>query len=322
MTQYPIGSREQCVIAPETSYGSLGANTFADDGWQIGHNVQVTPNFSIGLQEITNNGSDSLELISLEPGAELYSFQLRFNPSDFRWLKYCPTHSIVVDNDEGTYYSHTFDTSGSDIESFAMQWSKRQETDQIIELYGCVIADFRLEFNKGTGTKDSFITVVANCIAKNKVDGSSIASVSYPSEKPYKFHEMKLTFGGVPVQELNSGSLQFSTGINAINSLYAYSDNSSTIGQPIPVRKRYNMSANINSSDKTFWDEWDGTTVSGTNKLEILRGTNDNATFTFTNLYLDPAPIGETNPDGVSPVPLVGIPTSTGVVVNDGFADY
>jgi len=320
MTEYPVGSREQVVIAEESTYGNF-TGTF-DDGWILGHNIQVTPNFTRNFQEITNNGSDSLELISLEPGAKLYSFQLRFNPYDFRWLKYCPTHANVSNLDKGTYYTHEFTTDGNDINSFAMQWSKRQEENQIIELYGCVITDWKLDWSKGTGQKDSFLTVTANCIAKTHVDGTAIASVSYPPQKPFNFYELKFTLDGTTIPELNSGSLSFSTNINPQDSLYAYSDNNSEISQPIPVRKRYTLSTNINSSNKNIYQEWDGSVISGTNKLEILRSTNDTATFIFTNLYLDTAPLGETNPEGISPITLVGIPTTIEVSVNDGNAEY
>ena len=210
MVEFATGSTEQVLIVEEDGgYGSLNTNTFAADGWHIGYNVQISNIQSTNnLQSITNNGSNSLELVRQEKGAEMHGFQIRFNPYDWKWLKFCSTHQIVVDNDEGGYYSHTFDTSGSDSNSFALQRAIRQETDNIPEYYGCVITDFRLEFTRGTGERDAFITVIANCVAKKKVDGGSIASVAYPTLEAFKFHHVTLTFAGNEVKELNSGSLK------------------------------------------------------------------------------------------------------------------
>ena len=61
--------------------------------------------------------------------------------------------------------------------------------------------------------------------------------------------------------------------------------------------------------------------VSGTNKLEIIRGSSDDVVFTFTNLFLESVN-APTNLEGIDTQDVVGTPLSTAIVATDSLAVY
>ena len=318
--EFGIGKREQVAWVEELGgYADLGANTLADDGEIVGYNTEMIPAFSENLQEIENNGSDDAELISLEQGPISNNFTLRFTPYNWKWLKYC-THPNVTNDDQTTYYEHVF-TKGNSAKTFTLEWGRRQETNQVITLSGCTIKSFKLSWNKGTGPKDSFLVVEAVCVAKSRLLGTTVTTITAPTLEAFKFYQSKFTYAGTEVVEVNSGDLNVNNSISDENSRYANSTLSREVGQPIPVKKLYDFSMNINQKDNTFFSDFDGVEVSGTHTLEFTRGTNDNIIFTFTKLYLAGA-IGPTTPDGVNTADIVGRPLSLAITAQDGESDY
>lgn len=317
---FGLGKREQIAIVDEAGgYADLGANTMAADGYVVGYNAELVPAFSENLQEIENNGEDDAELISLEKGPISNNFTLRFTPYNWKWLQYC-THPNVTNDDMTTYFEHVF-TKGNSANTFTLEWGRRQDTNQVITLSGCTIKSFKLSWNKGTGPKDSFLIVEAVCVAKSRALGTTVTTVSPPTLEAFKFYQSKFTYSGAEVVEVNSGDLNVNNSISDENSRYANSTLSREVGQPIPVKKLYDFSMNVNQKDNTFFSDFDGEEVSGTHTLEFTRGTNDNIVFTFTKLYLTGA-IGPTTPDGVNTADIVGRPLSLAVTAQDGESDY
>lgn len=320
MTEFMIGKREQHAMCEEDTWAALGTKSMAVDGFIVGKNVKCTPDFSKNWQEVLTAGADSRDISSMELGPETLKFTLTFNPTNWKFLRYC-AHGTVTNTDHTTYYTHTF-TATDTVKSFTYEWSKRGSTDHVLTLTGCIITNLAISFSKGTGEGDGFVTVTAECIAKSVSAGTSTTSVSAETEKAFQFRMAKLTYAGSEVVEVNSGELTIDNGINLEDAMYCNSTLDQAIGEPIPTIRRYTCRFNINQKDDTYFDDWnDEVVVPSTNKLELTRGSNDDITFTFTNLYLQGA-TSPTNIDGITNVDLVGVIASTAIEANDSLNDY
>jgi len=321
MTEYMIGKREQIAICEEDTWAALGAKTMSADGFIIGKNTNITQNFSKGWQEVLSAGADSRDIDSMEKGPESYPFTLTFNPTDWKFLRYC-AHGTVT-NTSTAPTVHTF--TGTDVvKSFTCEWAKRGATDHVITLTGCFIKSWTLSFAKGSGASDGFATVVAECSAKSAVPGSSTTSISANTDDSFQFRMAKLTYNSGEVVEVNNGELTCMNGIDEQDSRYCNATLDQAIGEPIPKVRRYTCRFNINQQDDTYYDDWeDQVVVPGTNKLELIRGSGpaDDITFTFTGLYLMDG-VSSTNIEGITNVDLVGTVKSVAIVANDAHTDY
>ncbi len=321
MTEYMIGKREQIAMCEEDTWAALGAKTMAGEGFIVGKNTRIEPEFTKGWQEVLGAGADSRDIDSLEKGPESYRFVMTFNPTNWKFIRYC-AHGTVT-NTGSTPTVHTF-TATDTVKSFTLEWAKRSGTDHVVTLTGCIITNYTIRFEKGLGAAEGFVTVVANCLAKSAVAGSSVTSVSVNTDDAFQFRMAKLTYAGSEVVEVNSGELTVENGINEEDSRYCNSTLDQAIGEPIPLVRRYNCRFNINQKDDTYYDDWnDQVVVPSTNKLELIRGSGpvDDITFTFTNLYLRTVP-DPTNMEGVTTVDLVGTIKSVAIVANDALTDY
>ena len=325
MTEYLLGSREQIAMCEEDTWAALGAKTMADDGFIVGKNAQITPDFSKNWQEILSAGVNSRDIEDMEKGPESYRFTLTFNPVHWKILRYC-AHGTVTNTDQTTYYTHTF-TATDTVKSFTLEWAKRQSatgTDHVITLTGCVVTNMTLSFAKGLGATEGFVTVVAECLAKSAVAGASTTTVTaIPStEHIYQFRMAKLTYNSGEVIEVNNGELTIDNGIDETDCRYCNSTLDQAIGEPIPKVRRYNARFNINQAGDTYYDDWeDQVVVPGTNTLEIIRATNDKVTFTFTDMYVQSA-ASPTNIEGITNVDVVATIANVDIVAQDDHDDY
>jgi hypothetical protein len=307
-------------MCEEDTWAALGTKTMAADGFIVGKNVTLTPDFSKNWQEILTAGTDSRDMDSMEKGPESYRFTLSFNPTNWKFIRYC-AHGTVTNTDSGGYYTHTF-TATDTVKSFTYEWAKRGSTDHVITLTGCIITNYTISFAKGTGATEGFITVTAECLAKSAAAGTSTTSVSAETEDAFQFRMVKLTYNGSEITEVNNGEITTDNGIEEMDCRYCNSTLDQAIGEPIPKVRRYTCRFNINQSDDTYYDDWhDQVVVPGTNKLEFTRGTNDDVTFTFTDMYLQSA-ASPTDIEGITNVDAVGTIKSVAVVAKDGLNDY
>jgi len=320
MTEYFLGKREQHAMCEEDTWATLGTKTMVDDGFIVGKNVTLTPDFSKNWQEILTAGTDSRDMDSMEKGPESYRFTLSFNPTNWKFIRYC-AHGTVTNTDSGGYYTHTF-TATDTVKSFTYEWAKRGSTDHVITLTGCIITSYTISFTKGTGATEGFITVTAECLAKSASAGTSTTSISAETEDAFQFRMVKFTYNGNEITEVNNGEITVENGIDEEDSRYCNSTLDQTIGEPIPKVRRYKCRFNINQSDDTYYDDWnDQVVVPGTNKLEFTRGANDDVTFTFTDMYLQSA-TSPTDIEGITNVDIVGTIKSVAIVAKDGLSDY
>ena len=323
MTEYFLGKREQIGVCEEPAWADITGKTMVTNGFIVGKNATITPDFSKGWSEILTAGASSRDIDSMEKGPESYKFTMTFNPTNWKFLRYC-AHGTVTNTDHATYYTHTF-TATDVVKSFTTEWAKRQSatgTDHVITLTGCIILDWNISFAKAE--EGGFITITANCLAKSAVAGASPTTITaIPStEKAYQFRTAKLTYAGSEVTEINNGELTCNNGVDEADSRYCNSTLDQALGEPIPKVRRYTCRFNINQKDDTYYDDWeDQAVVPSTNTLAFTRGTNDLITFTFTSLYLKSA-ASPTNIEGITNVDLVGVIKSVSIVGEDAKDDY
>lgn len=290
-----------------------------DNGFMFGKNQRITPDFSKNWQEILNAGADSRELEGLEEGPEGWNFTLTFNPTNWKFLKYC-AHGTVTNTDNGSYYTHTFSTK-DDVTSFTTEWAKRSGTNHVITLSGCVIKRATINFSKGLGATEGFVEVTAECVAQSASTGTSVSSVSSPTENAFQFRMAKVTWDDSEVTEVNNGEFTIDNGVEEEDSRYANATLDTSIGEPIPKILRYNFRFNLNQKDDTYFNDWNGTTAISNCKLEFIRGTNDDCEFSFTNTYVDSA-VSPTNMEGITVVDVIGRPLSLSIEADDSHSDY
>ncbi len=317
MVEHAIGIREQIGWFEEVSFNDQTGKSMTADGEIIGYDCIFTPNFSQNLQEIANNGSDDAELKSIEKGPLRYNFTLEFTPYNWKFLKYC-THGSVT-NTGSSPVVHTF-TKTNEAKTFTVERLIRQETNEAYQIHGATIKSFRLEYKKGTGAKDSFVKVIAECIGIGK-ESVTPASISKPTLDPFQNFMATFTYKGSTISKINNFTLNVDNGINEDNSENASADLDRELNEPIPTIKRYNFTGNINQSDLTFAEDFTGEYVSGTHKLEFSRGTDDNVVFTFTDLTISNAFSG-TNFEGVNTRDIAAVVRSLGIVAEDSDGNY
>ena len=320
MTEMYLGKREQIAICEEDSWADLGTKTMADNGFIIGKNAVVTPDFDPNWQEVLTAGADTRDVVSLEKGPLSYKFTLTFNPTNWKFLRYC-AHGTVTNTDQTTYYQHTF-TATDAVKSFTLEWAKRGDTNEVFTLTGCIITNLAINFATGTGASDGFITVTAECLAKSLSKGTSITSISSETDQAFQFRMVKWTHNNGEVVEVNNGELTIDNGVDENDSRYCNASLDQEIGEPVPKTRRYTCRFNVNLKDSTFTDDWIAqVAIPGTNKLEFIRGTNDDAVFTFTDEYLNSA-IGPTNIEGINTADVAGTVLSLSIVAKDQHDDY
>ena len=206
-----IGKREQISMCEEDTWAALGAKTMVDDGFIVGKNTKITPDFTKNWQEILTAGADSRDIDSMEKGPETYKFSLEFAPTDWKFLRYC-AHGTV--SNTGTAPTvHTF-TATDVVKSFTLEWAKRGATDHVITLTGCIITNLTINFATGTGPTEGFVTVTAECLAKSAAAGTSTTSISTNTDDAFQFRMAKLTYAGSEITEVNSGELTIDNGID------------------------------------------------------------------------------------------------------------
>lgn len=296
MTEYLTGKRERVSWIEETSWGSGG--TMAD-GEVVGYDCQITPRFRKGYIETLGAGADNRSVQDLTASAETIEFQNKFVPHNWKWLKYLGYN--VADGGSEGQYTHTFSLANT-FNSFKMEWAKRHTTNHVLTIIGNVGKSATLSFNKpGGGGRGGQVEIAMECLGKNPSQGSSVTTLTggNPSTAPFQYRHAKLTLEGTEITEVTGGEMTIDTGISPDDFRYCNSTLDMDIGEPVPQVQRITGRFNVNIKDKTYWDQWDSEdALTGTNKLELIRGANDQIVFTFTGFHVL---------DGVAPTTLEGV---------------
>ena len=315
-TEYFLSRREQISWKEEATFGSA---VTPDE--IVGKNVIITPSMTKGWQETLASGADSREVAALNKGPEDLRFDLEFIPVDWTWVKY--VFGTVVDNDEGAYYSHTFALTNT-VQSFTLEWAKRGATNHVITLAGCSVIRATVRFAKATGPgEEGHIKVTLSCVGKAQTPGTTVTTIAAPTAEGFQYRMAKLTIAGSEVVEVNSGEITYDTGIDPNDSRYCNSTLDVAIGETIPKTFRITGRMNINLKDDTYYDLWNAATVVGsTNKIEFIRGTNDQMLFNFGSMYVNEA-VAPTNLEGVTITDVVFTALSgTTTIAEDDNAVY
>lgn len=318
-TQFNTGSQERHSWVAETSHGSGG--DMVNDGTYIGSDVVLTPQFRQNWQDILNAGDSSRAVSARVKGTKYLNFSLEFTPHDWSFMKYVMSNADAGSNP----YTHTF-TEASAIQSFKLEWVRYGGTDSVITLTGCVIKKVSIRFQKATGEgTDGFVRVVAECVAKDNSEGSSVTTLSDSvptSASVLQYRHVKLTLEGNEIVEVNNGELTIDNSISEGDSTYCNSTTDNLISEPILREFRIGLRINVNQKDNTYYDMWDSeAALTSTNKLEFIKGANDDMIFTFENCYggmVAPTILG----DVINGDIVLKIDEFTSAVATDSIATY
>lgn len=321
MVEFLIGKRERMSWIEETSWGSGG--TMAD-GYIVGLDCTVDPNWSQGFQSYLTAGADNLNIQGRVKGPLSLPYTMSFIPTDWRWLKYLMS---CADADDAGTKTHTF-TQSDTITSWNLEWAKRHTTDHVLTVSGNACKSATLSFQKATGEgKEGHVKVSMDCVGKSVSQGSSVTTITDGNidDNPFEFRHVKVTIDGDEYKEVNNGEMTISLGWEEVDSRYCNTTYDNELGEPIPKVFRISGRFNINIKDKTLYDLWAaGTAVSGacTFLLDRDGSGNDQILFTFTNLYILGATAG-TSLEGVTNVDVVWSADSfSSVVARDSITTY
>jgi len=281
-TEYFIGKRERISIVDETSYGSGG--TMSSGGFIPGLDCRIEPNFSQEWQEILSAGDDDRTVQNRVVGDLKLPFTLSFKVSDWRFLKYAGYGSIV--NAGSNPYTHTFSLANT-VQSFKLEWARRHTTASVITLVGCLIKKVTLRFQRGGAAGEGQVMAFCDCVARNYSKGTSVTTLAntVSSSTPFHYRHTKLTLESSEIVEVQGGELTIDNGIDEDDSRYANSTQDRLLSEPIPKVHRIDGRASIVAKDATFLNQWDGAAaLSGTNKLEFIRGASDNIVLTLASV--------------------------------------
>ena len=318
-TEMLVGMRERISVVEETSYGSGG--DMAANGEVIGYDATIEVGFENSYQEILSAGADSRAPSDYVAAADLNPFTLSFIPYSWKWIKYL----FNVADAGSDPYTHTFTEAGT-VNSFKLEWAKRATTNHVITLTGCVIKSARIVYSKGAGEgKEGLIRVVAECVAKDKSQGSSVSTLAAgnPTATPFKYSDIKVTLEGSEIIEVNNGEIMISNTIDEKDGLYCNSTAGDKISNAIPKKLDIKFKSNVNVADKTYYDMYvSRDELTSTNKLEIIRDTNDDIVFTFSKIFVTKG-VANTNLEGVLNVDLEANVTSfSSCVATDSIETY
>jgi len=314
-----LGIRERFIEVEETTYGS---NPGLDSGDIIGTNVIFTPTFNQGFQEVVQAGSDQRTMVKKIPGPLSIAYDLEYNPVSWRRLKYM----FDIDSETGSDpYTHTL-SIGNTQKSYSAEWAIRHDSDPLIyQLTGCVNQQMTINFQKTSGEgRDGFIKCSEKVIAQDFDKDQSLTAGDFSTSlDPFQYRHTNITLEGNSITEVNSGQLMFTQGINPNDSRYANSGLDRKIGTPINTVFRVSGRFNVNVFDTTYTDLWaTAEKLSGTNTFVFEQSGDNKATFTLTDLYVEPVPLSATNLDGISSVDFVFTAKSVAIEVIDSIENW
>jgi len=317
MVEFLLGKREQISYAEETTYG-----TFTTPTDVLGREARFEPNDKQNFQEIRASGSDSINVASYEEGPLSYGGNLIFSPQNWKWLKFvvCNGSSDVTDNDMGSYYQHTF-TNNKTIASFSLERAmQHSSTDHVLRYAGCQVNTASISWDASGGEGRGLIDVTLELMAKSKSAGSTVTSLSAPTDKAFQFRHALLTLNSTEIVELVGGTLNIENNLH--DARYANYSLNRYKGESQPQIRRFNGTFRIKIKDNTYESLWSaGTAISGTNTLVFRRATNDDVTFTFSNIKIETAP-DPTNLDGINEVTLNWNAEDISIVAKDNITSY
>jgi hypothetical protein len=319
--EFSLGRREQIGIGEETDYGTAVSPVFV-----LARDATFDPNKDDqGWVEIRGAGADAIT-VTHELGIKTVGGVLSFAPQDWRWLKFVTGDGSddVGDVDSGAYYTHTF-TNAVDIASFTLERAIRHTTanDHVLTYEGCQVASAGISWDAGGGAAGgSLMRVSLDVVGEDVNPGTSTTSLSAPTTAAFQFRNVLLTLAGSAATNLKGGTMNIENNLNDARYAYYTAANSRFKGESGPQVRRFNGTFRIKQKDDTYFDLWDTEAVqASTNTLVFERGTNDNLTCTFSNLYIT-KPADPTNLDGFNEVTLDWVADNVTFVAKDQIAAY
>jgi len=315
MVEFLIGKRELISISDlEGTYGAGGTMLEL-----FGRDAKFTPKNINNWSEVKGAGTDSVEVDVYEIGIKGVGGTFEFAPQNWKFLKFvlCETSLGVTDTDSTTYFTHTF-TNAKTLGSFSLERAIQATTDRVRTYVGLQVNRMGLSFDASGG---GFVNVNLDLIGRDVSNGTSTTSLTALTTEAFKSRMATITVNGNVETKCLSGNFSIESNLDA--GRYGNYDNDNRLKSQSGITKRLvSGTLTINLTDDTYFDLWEAVTkVGSTCSLALTRGTNDNATFTFTNFYVEDAP-DPTNLEGINSVTLNFKATSVTVVAKDSLSNY
>ena len=309
--EFLLGKRELISIGKETTYGTAVSPTYL-----LGRNAKWDPNKNAQKwEEILGSVNDDIN-VRREISYQDIGGTLTFTPQDWAMLYYVFGLVATTGSDP---YTHTF-TNQNTLPSFTLERAIQHTTDRVRTYKGCQVNSATLNFSTGGGAGGGYIDLVLELMAQDISNGTTTTSLSAPTTKGFQIRNVKLTLNSSEVIEVISGSLNINN--NLSDGRYASYTLNEKKGESVPQIRRVTGNFVINLKDDTYFDFWKNrVVVPGTNTLIFQRGSNDNMTFTFTNLVIL-SPPDPTNLEGINIVTLNFAAEYLTPVAVDSVSDY
>jgi hypothetical protein len=316
MTEFLIGKREIHAYGKEAvGYGTEAAsiNRF------VGLNARFTGiKDDADFQEILSAGSANLNVEAFEQGNKIFGGVLQFVPQEWRLLEYI--FGSVSNGGSPGAYTHTF-VNEVTLPSFTFERAKQHTTDRVHKYLGCKAVSLILDWNsEGGGAGGKFLNASIAFVTQDRTRGTTSSSITPPTTAGFKARMVKLTLNGNEISEVKSGSVTIANALH--DSTYANSTLDTKIGEPTPEMRRVTGRITVLDKDDTFQTLFDTVAeITGTNTLELIRGSNDKLVLTFTGLVLKSVP-SETNLGGINTCDLIFSARSVSAVCTDAIQTY
>jgi len=283
MTEYVTGPRQKIRWVSEAgTHGSLPSS-----GLIPLTNAKISAVQNQVFEPIYGAGTGS-NTITYEPSIQDVTFDLTFNPKD--WRLFVMAYGLSTNTVTGDNYTHTCSQrTQKDLESFSVQRISNLAAD-IVETYkGCKINAFQLNWNAAGSGTGKLVECVASCKAQlvNYTETEKTEEVSPTTRACFIANNIVVTLGGSAEKNCLSGNIRLES--NTTDGFYSDASASLNRSEVEPQWIKGSVVLNLHYTASTYHAQWKaGTVFSGTNSIEIRRtASTDNMVFTFTNLRIE-----------------------------------
>ena len=313
--EYLLGKRELISFSDfEGTYGTAGTPKVL-----LGRDAKFTPKNINNWTEVKGAGTDSVDIDVYELGIKGVGGSLEFAPQNWKFLNFVllAAGTGTTDTSSTTYFTHTY-TNAKTVGSFTIERAMQATTDRVRTYAGCQVNRMGVSFDAGAG---GFVAASLDLMARDVVNSTSTTSLTALTTEAFKARMATITVAGNVEVACLSGNFSIENNLDA--GRYGNYNNDKRLKSESGITKRLvSGTLTVNVKDDTYFDLWEAITkVSGACSLKLTRGTNDTATFTFNNFYVEDAP-DPTNLEGINNVTLNFKATSVSAVVVDALSDY
>lgn len=278
------GKREAHAWGEESSYGTETSSY----EFSFGKNPTFENNRDDeGYVPIRGTGRDDID-VDKEEGPKSRGGTFSFAPQDWRWLKHVVGNgsSDVTDSDQGSYHKHTFSLNTT-VSSFSyLRYHQHSSNAEGIVYLGSQVNSASISFEASEGEEASLIGAEVSIWAQDTDTTTTNSVPEEPDTDAYQFRNAILTVAGTERVSLLGGTVNIENNLNPAR--YANYSLDRKKDESNPQERRVNGSFRVHHDKLDYFKEMENTgPVSGTNELQLKRGTNDRLVAGFKRFKIE-----------------------------------